>query len=154
MVEKLTLSEKLKYFKGAAKPEYRGRFGGSSAWAKPIPFAQKLKYMAGKLDPFKPQDDKTPSVFEQAVASGDLARIEFFLNLCPKKPKPEDLGRALQKVRTSDVLALLDAHGAKLPDDVDKAKISASVNDGVLTIDLPKQAIEEKANASRAIEIH
>ena len=41
-----------------------------------------------------------------------------------------------------------------LPDDVDKAKISASVNDGVLTIDLPKQAIEEKANASRAIEIH
>ena len=120
MAEKLTLSEKLKYFKGAAKPEYRGRFGGASAWAKPIPFAQKLKYMAGKLDPFKPQDDKTPSVFEQAVASGDLARIEFFLNLCPKKPKPEDLGRALQKVRTSDVLALLDAHGAKLPDDVDK----------------------------------
>ena len=41
-----------------------------------------------------------------------------------------------------------------LPDDVDKAKISASVNDGVLTIDLPKQGIEEKANASRAIEIH
>ena len=41
-----------------------------------------------------------------------------------------------------------------LPDDVDKAKISASVNAGVLTIDLPKQAIEEKANASRAIEIH
>lgn len=41
-----------------------------------------------------------------------------------------------------------------LPDDVDKAKISASVNDGVLTIDLPKQAIEEKANACRAIEIH
>ena len=41
-----------------------------------------------------------------------------------------------------------------LPDDVDKANISASVNDGVLTIDLPKQAIEEKANASRAIEIH
>ena len=41
-----------------------------------------------------------------------------------------------------------------LPDDVDKAKISASVNDGVLPIDLPKQAIEEKANASRAIEIH
>lgn len=41
-----------------------------------------------------------------------------------------------------------------LPDDVDNAKISASVNDGVLTIDLPKQAIEEKANASRAIEIH
>ena len=41
-----------------------------------------------------------------------------------------------------------------LPDDVDKAKISASVNDGVLTIDLPKQPIEEKANASRAIEIH
>lgn len=41
-----------------------------------------------------------------------------------------------------------------LPDDVDKAKISASVNDGVLTIDLPKQTIEEKAKASRAIEIH
>ena len=40
-----------------------------------------------------------------------------------------------------------------LPDDVDKEKISASVNDGVLTIDLPKRTPEEKAKVNRMIEI-
>ena len=39
-----------------------------------------------------------------------------------------------------------------LPDDVDKEKIAANVNDGVLTIDLPK--IEKKEEkASRQIEV-
>ena len=40
-----------------------------------------------------------------------------------------------------------------LPDDVDKDRISASVNDGVLTIDLPKRTPEEKAKVNRMIEI-
>ena len=40
-----------------------------------------------------------------------------------------------------------------LPEDVDKEKISASVNDGVLTIDLPKRTPEEKAKVNRMIEI-
>lgn len=40
-----------------------------------------------------------------------------------------------------------------LPDDVDKDKIAASVNDGVLTIDLPKRTPEEKAKVNRMIEI-
>ena len=40
-----------------------------------------------------------------------------------------------------------------LPDDVEKEKISASVNDGILTIELPKQAPEEKAKVNRVIEI-
>ena len=40
-----------------------------------------------------------------------------------------------------------------LPDDVDKEKISASVNDGILTIELPKHAPEEKAKVNRVIEI-
>ena len=40
-----------------------------------------------------------------------------------------------------------------LPDDVDKDHISASVNDGVLTIDLPKRTPEEKAKVNRMIEI-
>lgn len=40
-----------------------------------------------------------------------------------------------------------------LPDDVDKEKIAASVNDGVLTIDLPKRTPEEKAKVNRMIEI-
>ena len=39
-----------------------------------------------------------------------------------------------------------------LPDDVEKENISASVSEGVLTIDLPKP--EEKAKVSRQIEIH
>lgn len=40
-----------------------------------------------------------------------------------------------------------------LPEDVDKGKIAASVNDGVLTIDLPKRTPEEKAKVNRMIEI-
>ncbi|MGN0232437.1 MAG: Hsp20/alpha crystallin family protein [Muribaculaceae bacterium] len=40
-----------------------------------------------------------------------------------------------------------------LPDNVDKDKISAKVNDGVLEIKLPKFTKEEEANAQRAIEI-
>lgn len=41
-----------------------------------------------------------------------------------------------------------------LPDDVEKEKISANVNDGVLSIVLPKQTAEEKAKTKRVIEIH
>ena len=40
-----------------------------------------------------------------------------------------------------------------LPNDVEKEKISASVNDGILTIDLPKHTPEEKAKVDRVIEI-
>lgn len=41
-----------------------------------------------------------------------------------------------------------------LPDDVEKENISASVSEGVLTINLPKRQPEEKAKVSRQIEIH
>lgn len=41
-----------------------------------------------------------------------------------------------------------------LPEDVEKEKINASVNDGVLTIDLPKRTPEEKPTVNRVIEIH
>lgn len=41
-----------------------------------------------------------------------------------------------------------------LPDDVEKDKIEAAVNNGVLTIDLPKRQPEEKAKVNRNIEIH
>ena len=40
-----------------------------------------------------------------------------------------------------------------LHDNIEKEKISASVNDGILTIELPKQAPEEKAKVNRVIEI-
>ena len=40
-----------------------------------------------------------------------------------------------------------------LPDNIEKEKISASVNDGILTIELPTQAPEEKAKVNRVIEI-
>ena len=40
-----------------------------------------------------------------------------------------------------------------LPDNIEKEKISASVNDGILTIEVPKQAPEEKAKVNRVIEI-
>lgn len=40
-----------------------------------------------------------------------------------------------------------------LPDDVEKDKISANVNDGVLTIELPKMTKEKKANVCKVIDI-
>lgn len=40
-----------------------------------------------------------------------------------------------------------------LPDDVEKDKIDAKVEDGVLTIDLPKRSPEEKQKSARAIEV-
>lgn len=40
-----------------------------------------------------------------------------------------------------------------LPDDVDKEKIDAKVNDGVLTIELPKRMPEEKPKAAKVIEV-
>ena len=40
-----------------------------------------------------------------------------------------------------------------LPDDVDKEKISATVNNGVLDIELPKLAKEEQPKQTRNIEI-
>ena len=40
-----------------------------------------------------------------------------------------------------------------LPDDVDREQITASVVDGVLTINLQKKALEAKANEPRLIEI-
>ena len=38
-----------------------------------------------------------------------------------------------------------------LPDDVDKDKIDAKVNDGVLTIELPKRTPEDKEKAAKVI---
>lgn len=40
-----------------------------------------------------------------------------------------------------------------LPEDVDKEHISAKVNDGILTINLPKLAKEEKKEDGRKIEV-
>lgn len=40
-----------------------------------------------------------------------------------------------------------------LPNDVDKEKIDAKVNDGVLTIELPKRTQEEKEKATKVIEV-
>ena len=43
--------------------------------------------------------------------------------------------------------------GDSLPDNVEKAKITAGMTDGVLTIDIPKKTEEEKAKETLNIEI-
>ena len=41
-----------------------------------------------------------------------------------------------------------------LPDNVEKDKINAAVNNGVLTIELPKRNPEDKAKKSHTVEVH
>ncbi len=41
-----------------------------------------------------------------------------------------------------------------LPEDVEKERINATVENGVLTIELPKRTPEERAKVHRVIEIH
>ncbi|MCM1109540.1 MAG: Hsp20/alpha crystallin family protein [Clostridium sp.] len=62
-----------------------------------------------------------------------------------EKPNRKYLRREFYHVRFKQAFVL--------PENVDKDKIAASVNDGVLTIDLPRLAPEEKVNVSRTIEV-
>lgn len=41
-----------------------------------------------------------------------------------------------------------------LPDDVEKDHINASVNNGILTIDLPKRELKDEVKGNKVIEIH
>ena len=41
-----------------------------------------------------------------------------------------------------------------LPEDVDKEQIAAHVENGVLNIEMPKHAEQEKAKSKRVIDIH
>ena len=41
-----------------------------------------------------------------------------------------------------------------LPDDVEKDHINASVNNGILTIDLPKKELKDEVKENKVIEIH
>ena len=40
-----------------------------------------------------------------------------------------------------------------LPDNIEREKISARVENGVMTIDIPKKKVEELAAATRQIEV-
>ena len=104
--------------------------------------------------------NKSESKYVVEVAAPGLRKEDFFVNINDegnliikmeqKNDKKEDdekmhyLRREFSYTKYEQALIL--------PDDVDKEKIGAKVNDGILTIDLPK--IEEtKVKVARAIEI-
>ena len=94
------------------------------------------------------------------VAAPGLKKEDFFVNINDegnliikmeqKNEKKEDdekmhyLRREFSYTKYEQALIL--------PDDVDKEKIAARVNDGILTVDLPKVE-ETKVKVARAIEI-
>ena len=103
---------------------------------------------------------ESESKYVVEVAAPGLRKEDFFVNINDegnliikmeqKNDKKEDdekmhyLRREFSYTKYEQALIL--------PDDVDKEKIGAKVNDGILTIDLPK--IEEsKVKLSRQIEI-
>ena len=102
---------------------------------------------------------ESDSKYVVEVAAPGLKKEDFFVNIndegnliikMEKNEKKEDdakmhyLRREFSYTKYEQALIL--------PDDVDKERIGAKVNDGILTIDLPK--IEEtKVKVARAIEI-
>ena len=91
---------------------------------------------------------------EPACGDGNFL-IEILRRKCAalkanKKPNAKDAERYAFRL----AWALSSLYGIDiLPDNVDKDKISAKVNDGVLEIKLPKFTKEEESRAQRAIEI-
>ena len=84
------------------------------------------------------------------VAAPGMTKEDFNIHLTEKKNETKDekkkyLRREFSYSKFEQCMIL--------PEDVEKEKISASVDNGVLNIELPKMTQEEKKEANRVIEI-
>ena len=104
------------------------------------------------------EDDKC---FKVEVAAPGMTKEDFSINLnendelvisMEKKNRNEEKDDKKKYLRREFSYSKFQ-QSLVLPDNVEKDKISATVNDGVLAITLPKMTNDERAKLNRAIEI-
>lgn len=103
------------------------------------------------------EDDKE---YKVEVAAPGMTKDDFKINVAndelviamEKKGDSKDEDKDKKYLRREFSYSKFEQH-LTLPDNVERDNISAGMNDGVLTIDIPKMTEEEKAQEMHYIEI-
>ncbi len=103
------------------------------------------------------EDDKE---YKVEVAAPGMTKDDFKINVAndelviamEKKGDSKDEDKDKKYLRREFSYSKFEQH-LTLPDNVERENISAGMNDGVLTIDIPKMTEEEKAQEMHYIEI-
>ena len=103
------------------------------------------------------EDDKE---YKVEVAAPGMTKDDFKINVAndelviamEKKADSKDEDKDKKYLRREFSYSKFEQH-LTLPDNVERDNISAGMNDGVLTIDMPKMTEEEKAQEMHYIEI-
>lgn len=98
--------------------------------------------------------------YKVEVAAPGMTKDDFKINVAndelvismEKKADSKDDDKDKKYLRREFSYSKFEQH-LTLPDNVERDKISAGMNDGVLTIDIPKMTEEEKAQEMHYIEI-
>ena len=98
--------------------------------------------------------------YKVEVAAPGMTKDDFKINVAndelvismEKKTDSKDEEKDKKYLRREFSYSKFEQH-LTLPDNVERDKISAGMNDGVLTIDIPKMTEEEKAQEMHYIEI-
>jgi len=98
--------------------------------------------------------------YKVEVAAPGMTKDDFKINVAndelvismEKKADSKDEEKDKKYLRREFSYSKFEQH-LTLPDNVERDKISAGMNDGVLTIDIPKMTEEEKAQEMHYIEI-
>ena len=98
--------------------------------------------------------------YKVEVAAPGMTKDDFKINVAndelviamEKKDDSKDADKDKKYLRREFSYSKFEQH-LTLPDNVERDKISAGMNDGVLTIDIPKMTEEEKAQEMHYIEI-
>lgn len=98
--------------------------------------------------------------YKVEVAAPGMTKDDFKINVAndelvismEKKGDSKDEDKDKKYLRREFSYSKFEQH-LTLPDNVERDKISAGMNDGVLTIDIPKMTEEEKAQEMHYIEI-
>lgn len=106
---------------------------------------------------------ETDKGYQVEVAAPGMTKEDFNIHLTEnnelvismeKKNETKEEGKDNKKYLRREFSYTKFEQALILPEDVEKDKIGARVNDGVLTIELPKRTPEEKAKVNKMIEIH